>query len=49
MSVKEIEDAKAKLIHTIKYIEHVPNKTTITSMREKGQASTRMRMHIHKL
>ena len=36
MSVKEIENASATQIHTNKYIEHVPNKTTITSIREKG-------------
>ena len=33
-SVKEIENATR--IQTNKYIEHVPNKPTITSMREKG-------------
>ena len=35
MRLKEIENANSTQTHTNKYIEHVPNKPTITSMREK--------------
>ena len=36
MSVKRIKNSNATQIYTNKYIEHVSNKPTITSMREKG-------------